>query len=74
VASQTVDCNAGEVATGGGVVFRTFTNFSALRIIESKPNPADANNVPRGWTVQVVSTVNQTYSFNVLAICAVQSV
>jgi hypothetical protein len=54
------------------VVFRSFTNFSALRIVESKPNPADGGNVPRGWTVQVVSQVNQTYTFNVLCICASQ--
>ena len=47
VTSQTVDCDSGEVATGGGVVF-TLGNAALLQVVESKPNPQDAGQVPSG--------------------------
>lgn len=64
-----MDCNSGEVATGGGVVF-TSGDVNSLLVVESKPNPQDNDQIPRGWTIRVRSTVNQNYSYNVIAICA----
>jgi hypothetical protein len=66
--SLTVQCEPGEVATGGGAVF-TSGSMELVQLIESRPDPLRAGATPTGWAVTVRSRSSQNYSFDVIVVC-----
>jgi hypothetical protein len=68
----TVQCEPGEVATGGGAVF-TSGSMDLVQLLESRPDPLQAGATPRGWAVRVRSRSSQEYSFDAIVVCVAES-
>ena len=68
--STPANCNAGEVATGGGAL--SLANAGALPAIRSsRPEPETAGSTPTGWRTTVTNTSpDGTISVTAYAVCA----
>jgi hypothetical protein len=72
--SAVVQCNSGEVATGGGwemdngnvANFLTFGDFP----VKANGTPAGPGETPTGWAMSVFNNSGQTDTWHVYAICA----
>jgi hypothetical protein len=57
-ATSTAQCDAGEVATGGGYSFETGKRHAV--VAESRPAPAGAGQTPTGWHIKLETLTNDS--------------
>ena len=63
-ATASVDCNAGEMATGGG-----FFSQVDVQVTASRPDPLTAGAEATGWQVTVKNTTGWSAFFGAYAMC-----
>ena len=64
--SDTVNCNSGKVALGGGAA--NFPSSESSRVVSSAPG--GANGTPTGWTVQVHNDEGSAFTTFAWVVCA----
>jgi hypothetical protein len=62
--ANTVPCNPGEQATGGGL-----SNFGGLTVLENRPDGAPGN-APVAWFVGVLNTTTVQETLTIWVVCA----